>query len=196
MTRDTSDKSTTGTGSATRHPPLATLHQLFDGLPVEAADARHARDCPSCAHQLQALLDQRAALGHLLHREADWVAAANRQGRAVLTDLLAELARACLGRREVAGAAAPRSAPLSELPRPVERITADIRTLVTRLTGLAKSAKGGAAAARPAPWSGLERLAQRREDDPALPTAALDALRALEGPTPRWRALAGAGPQP
>lgn len=190
MTKDTSDKSTTGTGT-TRHPPLATLHQLFDGLPVDAADARHARDCPSCAHQLQALVDQRQALGHLLHREADWVAAANRQGRAVLADLLAELARACLGRRDVAGAAGPRSAPLSELPRPVERITADIRTLVTRLTGLAKSAKGGAAAA----WAGLERLAQRRENDPALLQQAVDALHELEGPTPRWRALVGAGNQ-
>lgn len=185
----TTDKGTTGTGSTTRHPPLATLHQLFDGLPVEAADARHARDCPSCAHQLQALVDQRQALGHLLHREADWVAAANRQGRVVLADLLAELARACLARRE-----APRSAPLSELPRPVERITADIRTLVTRLTGLAKSAQGGAAAAaRPAAWSGLERLAQRREDDPALLHQAVDALRVLEGATPRWRVLVGTG---
>ena len=183
----TTDKST-----LTHHPSLATLHQLFDGLPVGAAEARHARDCPSCAHQLQALLDQRAALGHLLHREADWVAAANRQGRAVLADLLAELARACLARRDVPGAAAPRSAPLSELPRPVERITADIRTLVTRLTGLEKSAKPTAtrtAAARPAPWAGLERLAQRRENDPALLTSALDGLHALEGATPRWREL-------
>ena len=192
MTRDTSDTSTTGTGHPTRHPPVATLHQLFDGLPVDAATARHARDCPSCAHQVQALVDQRQALGHLLHRETDWVAAANRQGRAVLADLLAELARACLGRRDMAGAG-PRSAPLSELPRPVERITADIRTLVTRLTGLAKSAQGGAAAAQPAPWSGLDRLAQRREDDPALLQQAVDALRALEGQTPRWRALVGTG---
>jgi len=175
------------------HPSLATLHQLFDGLAVDAAAARHARDCPSCAHQLQALADQRHALGRLLHRDADWVSAAHRQGRAVLADLLAELARACLARRE-----APRSAPLSELPRPLESITADIRTLVTRLKGLEKSAKPTAthtASARPAPWTGLERLAQRREDDPALPTEALDALRALEGPTPRWRELAGAGSQ-
>lgn len=185
MTRDTSDTRTTGTGSATRHPPVATLHQLFDGLPVDAATARHARDCPSCAHQLQALVDQRQALGHLLHRETDWVAAANRQGRAVLADLLAELARACLGRRE-----APRSAPLSELPRPVERITADIRTLVTRLKGLAKStAATASSAARVSDWPAIERLLKLPVTDPGLPAECAAALRVLEGESPRGREL-------
>ena len=192
MTRDTSDKSTTGTGGTTRHPPLATLHQLFDGLPVGAAEARHARDCPSCAHQLQALVDQRQALGHLLHREADWVAAANRQGRVVLADLLAELARACLARRETAAAAGPRSAPLSELPRPIERITADIRTLVTRLTGLAKSATAtpsGRQATTPH-WIDLERLTERAPNDARLLDHSVEALRSLEGQSVRWRSLA------
>jgi len=196
MTRDTSDKSTTGTGGTTRHPSLATLHQLFDGLPVEAAAARHARDCPSCAHQLQALADQRHALGRLLHRDTDWVSAANRQGRAVLADLLAELARACLARRERSLAAAPaaRSAPLSELPRPSERITADIRTLVLRLKGLAEST---AAASRPsaqasADWTAIERLLQRPPTDPELAERCVAALRTLEGESARWRELSRA----
>jgi hypothetical protein len=178
----TTDKSTLGT----HHPSLATLHQLFDGLPVAPAAARHARDCPGCAHQIQALTDQRTALGRLLHREADWVSAANRAGRAVLADLLAELARACQARRETDA----RSAPLSELPRPIESITGDIQTLVTRLTGLAKSARS--TAGRPSPWLDLERLIARRANDPALRQHAVDALRALEGPTLRWRELSPA----
>jgi len=169
------------------HPSLATLHQLFDGLAVDAAAARHARDCPSCAHQLQALADQRHALGRLLHRDADWVSAAHRQGRAVLADLLAELARACLARRE-----APRSAPLSELPRPLESITADIRTLVTRLKGLGTSVtKTVPARPRrlPLDWPDLERLSERTPHDAGLLMHSVESLRSVEGPTPRWRSL-------
>ena len=176
------------------HPSLATLHQLFDGLAVDAAAARHARDCPSCAHQLQALADQRHALGRLLHRDADWVSAAHRQGRAVLADLLVELARAALARREAgryAGAApAARSAPLSELPRPIESIQADIRTLVTRLKGLAASAAArGPRASRASDWPAVESLLKRPAADASLPTECAAVLRVLEGESPRWREL-------
>jgi hypothetical protein len=176
-------------GSTITHPSLATLHRLFDGHAVDAATARHARDCSRCAHQLQALTDQRTALGHLLHRDANWVLAAQRHGRGVLADLLAELARACLARRE----AGQRKAPLSELPRPIERVTADIRTLVLRLTRLAATASTLAPSAAPrgaaVNWSDLERLAQRRETDPELLRHGVAALRALEGDSLRWRAL-------
>ena len=185
----TTDKSTLGT----HHPSLATLHQLFDGLPVAPAAARHARDCPGCAHQIQALTDQRTALGRLLHREADWVSAANRAGRAVLADLLAELARACQARRE----ADARSAPLSELPRPIESITTDIRTLVTRLKGLEKNvqpASRAIASAATIDWAQMQSLLKHRGADPELLSQCIVALRSLEGPTPRWQALSAASP--
>ena len=184
--------------TTTTHPSLATLHQLFDGNAVDPATARHARDCASCAHQLQALADQRQALGHLLHRDANWVTAAQRQGRAVLADLLAELARACLARRE----SAQRNTPLSELPRPIERIAADIKTLVTRLSRLAASASAPVSApassstswsspkTAAANWSDLEKLVQRPSSDPGLLNHCVAALRALEGDSPRWRTLA------
>lgn len=191
------------------HPSLAVLHELFDGQPVDAATARHARDCSSCANQMQTLTNQRRALGRLARRDANWMTAAQRQGRAVLGDLLAELAGACKARRE----AGQRSSPLSELPRPIERITADIRTLVTRLSRLpatttartitttpTASATTSALRKRPAPgarlappdWRDLEALAQRAPNDAGLMTHCVSALRALEGDSSRWRALARA----
>jgi hypothetical protein len=181
----------------------AELCSLSDGTaPAPGLDA-HVAGCPHCRSRLAALRSQRDALAGLVasrdgadpggtasapaaaHPDragnaghAAWVPAALRAGRSVAADLLAELAHASLARSQPTA----RHTALADLPRPIERIVADLRVLRARLDSLDELL----------PLAGLpdlDDLGQRPHGTPALARACLDALATLEGRSERHDAL-------
>jgi hypothetical protein len=166
------------------HVTAAELAPLADGAPHASAVATHVAGCPDCRSRVDALRGQRAALARLAAPgEAGtvaegWRPAAREAGRRTAADLLAELARASLARSEPEA----RRAPLGDLPRPLERIVADLRVLRARMTSLDEAL----------PLQGLpelEELGRRPQGTAALARACLDALEALEGPSARHEGL-------
>ncbi|MHC5211858.1 MAG: hypothetical protein ACYTG2_14150 [Planctomycetota bacterium] len=166
--------------------PTADLGPLADGAPHAHGLDAHVAGCPHCQRRLTALRGQRDALCSLAEPASQgpepagaphatpWIPAAVRAGRKAAADLLAELARACLSRSEPEA----RRAPLHELPRPLERIVADLRLLRARLRSLDEDL----------PLAGLpdlDDLGRRPHGTPALARACLDALLDLEGPSAR-----------
>jgi hypothetical protein len=166
------------------HVMAADLAPLADGTLHASAVATHVAGCPECRARVDALRGQRAALARLV-ASGDagaggdaWRLAARAAGRRTAADLLAELARACLARSEPEA----RRAALGDLPRPMERIVADLSLLRARMESLDETL----------PIVGLpnlDDLSRRPHGTAVLARACLDALEAIEGRSARHEAL-------
>jgi hypothetical protein len=164
--------------------PITALAALVYGEPTPPNLPAHAAGCPSCSTRLATLREQREVLAHLAApadpdaRPPPWQPAAQLEGRRVAADLLAELARASLARSEPEA----RRAALNDLPRPLERIVADLRVLRARMESVDERLPLDA-------LPDLEELGRRPEGTAELARACLDALERIEGRSARCDGL-------
>lgn len=161
-----------------QHLSSADLHRLLDGLITDPEIVRHAEECGGCHRRLSSMSAQRKALagaaGDPPADEAPWQRAARHEARTTLGNLLHEMGTACVMRLN----AEARRTELARLPRAVEHIGAEMRSLHVRMHGTGQQLPVDveelvAEAGRAAP------------DDGRLARGCLDRLAALEGHTPR-----------